>query len=272
VLQKMSQKLWVAYKTPAQTFIDKVSIESCDDIADLLKEIKKEFALSVPPSQLTLYKSDGTTEIDVGDSPSDCLNGNSRNNPLIVKTHSPIPALKSVTTEKATFQLYSWRASKKPFKVILLDLNEGRIPLKALLEKEKMTSLYRMDAEGNVILLADQDGFSIQKWINGQTYKLRVKTSTSVDIEIPFSEKDQEKMNIITVRDDFGIQFEESPWLFSGDSSGFPFALTQTLALYAQFKLESNASVRDIPSVHCFFISSLRNFYNSRGKKQALYR
>ena len=34
-----------------------------------------------------MYRSDGTTEIDVGDSPADYLEGNSRHNPLVVKTY-----------------------------------------------------------------------------------------------------------------------------------------------------------------------------------------
>ena len=82
---KKAQKLWVEYKTPEKTFIDKVSIEECDDVADFLKEIKKEFEIPGPSSQLTLYRPDGS-EIDVGDSPSLLIDGNSRNNPLIVKT------------------------------------------------------------------------------------------------------------------------------------------------------------------------------------------
>ena len=57
-----------------------VSIQDCEVIADL----KKEFEITGPASQLTLFHSDGTTGIDVGDSPADCLNGNSPNNPLIV--------------------------------------------------------------------------------------------------------------------------------------------------------------------------------------------
>ena len=32
-IPKMSQKLWVAHATTAKTFIDKVSIDGCEDIA-----------------------------------------------------------------------------------------------------------------------------------------------------------------------------------------------------------------------------------------------
>ena len=190
------------------------------------------------------------------------MDGNSKKIPVIVKSdHGRIPALKSVTIETVLLELYSWKATIRPFRFIRVDLNEGRIALKALSEilslKEKIKEFYRIDAVGDVILLADEDGFSIQKWISGQTYKLRVKTSTSVDIEIPFSEKDQEKMNIITVRDDFNIQIDGNPWLFSGDSTGFPDALIQTLALYAQFNtLRLEASRRSIVSLFLHYAIS----------------
>ena len=159
--------------------------------------------------------------------------------------------------EKATFQLYSWKAKKRPFKVITLQLDEARIPLKTLLQAENITHLYQIDVDGEICLLADEDGFSVQKWTNGQTYKLRVKSSTSVDIEITFSEKDHEKMNILSVRDDFSIKFEKTPWLFSGDSIEVPVALTQTLALFAQFNtLRLEASRRSIVSVFLHFAIS----------------
>ena len=43
--------------------------------------------LAIPPNNLiTLFQSDGTTEIDVGDSPADYLDGNSRQNPLLIRS------------------------------------------------------------------------------------------------------------------------------------------------------------------------------------------
>jgi hypothetical protein len=80
-----SQKLWVQHNTTGNIFIDKVSIDGCSDIAEFLKEIKKEFEIPGPSSHLTLYKSDGTTEIDVEDSPAHFLKENSRRNPLVVR-------------------------------------------------------------------------------------------------------------------------------------------------------------------------------------------
>jgi len=78
-----SQNLWVEH----QTFIDLVSTEGCTYVAQFLKEIKKEFEIPGPASQLTLYQlKDGQeVEIDVGDSPADYVTGNSRKNPLVVK-------------------------------------------------------------------------------------------------------------------------------------------------------------------------------------------
>ena len=86
----MSQKLWVECKTPANTYgPTKVSIQDCEYVGDFLKEIKKESQLAIPQNTpITLFHSDGTTEIDVGDSPSLFVTGNSRATPLIVKTTS----------------------------------------------------------------------------------------------------------------------------------------------------------------------------------------
>jgi hypothetical protein len=83
----MSQKLWVAHVTPAKTFIDKVSIDGCADVADFIKEIKKETQLSIPQNTpINLYKPDGKTEIKVGVSPAEYLEGNSDENHLIVRS------------------------------------------------------------------------------------------------------------------------------------------------------------------------------------------
>jgi hypothetical protein len=66
-----SQKLWVQHQTNAKTFgPTKVSIEGCDDVDDLLKEIKKEFSKtlgSFNTSQLTLFRPDGITKINPGE-------------------------------------------------------------------------------------------------------------------------------------------------------------------------------------------------------------
>ncbi|KAI8893780.1 hypothetical protein BC833DRAFT_607256 [Globomyces pollinis-pini] len=87
-----SQKLWVQHQTTAKTSRPtKVSFDDCADVDDFLRKIKKEFALTVPASQLTLYRlKDGQEfEIDVGDSPADYATENSRMTPFIVKTAEP---------------------------------------------------------------------------------------------------------------------------------------------------------------------------------------
>ena len=85
----MSRKLWVAYKTPARTFgPTRVSIDGCEYVDDFLKEIKKESQLPIPQNTpITIFQSDGSTEIDVGASPADYLDGNSRQNPLFISVN-----------------------------------------------------------------------------------------------------------------------------------------------------------------------------------------
>ena len=78
-------KLWVSYVTPAKIFgPTRVSVDGCEYVDDFLEEIKKKFEIPVPASHLTLYQPDGITEIDVGASPADYLEGNTDENPLIV--------------------------------------------------------------------------------------------------------------------------------------------------------------------------------------------
>ena len=52
-----------------------------------LGEIWKTFEIPGPPSKLTLYQSDGITEIKVVDSPVKYLKGNTVKNPLIVRSN-----------------------------------------------------------------------------------------------------------------------------------------------------------------------------------------
>ena len=93
----MSKKLWIAYQTLAKRFgPTRVSIEGCEYVDDLkgiienityfIVAVRNNPELAIPQNTpITLYQSDGTTEIDVGDSPSLFVDGNSRNNPLIVR-------------------------------------------------------------------------------------------------------------------------------------------------------------------------------------------
>jgi hypothetical protein len=82
------QKLWIAHETPERTFgPTKVTIDECSNVDDLKVAIRNNPELAIPQNTaITLYQPDGTTEIDVGDSPSDYSTGNSRRNPLVVKT------------------------------------------------------------------------------------------------------------------------------------------------------------------------------------------
>ena len=84
----MSQKLWVAHATTAKTFgPTRVSIDGCEYVDDFLNSLYNRPLLAIPQNTpITLYQSDGTTEIDVEVSPADYLGGNSKENPLIVRS------------------------------------------------------------------------------------------------------------------------------------------------------------------------------------------
>ena len=84
----MTTKLWVQHQTTERTFgPSRVSIQDCEYVDDFLIKLYDSPILSIlRDNPITLYKPDGSTEIDVGDSISDYLDGNSRNNPLIVKS------------------------------------------------------------------------------------------------------------------------------------------------------------------------------------------
>ena len=78
-----SQMLWVARVTPQRTLIDQVFIEGCDNMVGFLNRLYERPLLAIPSNtSIILYQSDGTTEIDIGDSPSDYLDGNTRHKPL----------------------------------------------------------------------------------------------------------------------------------------------------------------------------------------------
>jgi hypothetical protein len=103
----MSQKLWVQHITTAKTFgPTKVSIDGCEYVDDFLKEIKKEFEISGPSSHLTLYKSDGITEIIPTDTIKSLGNmGKNADAPLVVKTSAAAgKSSRLVTTRKMSVE------------------------------------------------------------------------------------------------------------------------------------------------------------------------
>ena len=69
-------------------------------------------------------------------------------------------------------------------------------------------------------------------------------------------------MNILVVRDDFGIKFDDTLWLFSGEMIEFPGALLETLAKYNTLRLE--ASRRTIVSLFLHYAISTV----AKGKEQ----
>jgi hypothetical protein len=157
----------------------------------------------------------------------------------------------------ATFQLFAWKATKNPFKTITLDLQDGRIYLRSLIIDEGFTELRRMDTD--TLLQQGEDGYSIQAWQPGETYRLRFKKNSSVDIDVSFSEKAKEKMNIITVRDDFGICFDDTLWTYDADTPmKYPEALAETIGLFAEFNtLRLEPSRRSIVSLFLHYSISV---------------
>jgi hypothetical protein len=65
--------------------------KGCEDIADFRKEVEKKLTFSAPAIYLSLFRPDGATDINVGDSPADSLDGNSSTNSLVVKTTTVAP-------------------------------------------------------------------------------------------------------------------------------------------------------------------------------------
>jgi len=50
----MSKKLWIAYETPTKTFIDNISIDGCEDVAELLNRFYKR---PLPYQQLPILST-----------------------------------------------------------------------------------------------------------------------------------------------------------------------------------------------------------------------
>jgi hypothetical protein len=97
----MSDKLWIAYETPAKTFLDLASFDGCTYVSEFLNSLYKRPLLPIPANiPITLYKSDGITEIRVGDSPAQYLLGNNAVNPLIVKATADAISLSASLEQK----------------------------------------------------------------------------------------------------------------------------------------------------------------------------
>jgi len=162
----MTQKLWVENKTTERTYgLTRVSIEGCEYVDDFLKEIKKESQLAIPKdSSITLYRPDGT-EIDVGDSPTSFVVGNSRAVPLVVKATALAARLKSFRQER--YKKMSVEASCRKY-------------LDAI--ATKFSSFYEFDyrnKEGPTIgdVLAAKDGVEGEDW----KFRRAVKTHHQTD-------------------------------------------------------------------------------------------
>ncbi|KAJ1513379.1 hypothetical protein HMI54_003033 [Coelomomyces lativittatus] len=90
----MFQKLWVEHKTTQKILIDFVPISNSNYVSEFIEIIRSRPQLAIPHNSIiTLFKYDGTTEIDVGDSPTSLITGNSRTHPLLIKTTMEIRTL-----------------------------------------------------------------------------------------------------------------------------------------------------------------------------------
>jgi hypothetical protein len=108
----MSQKLWVQYATTAKTFIDKVSIQGCEDIADFLNTLYQRPLLSIPQNTpITLFQVKDGQEIEIR--PTDTIKslgdaGKDADAPLVVKTTAVRKSSRLVTTRKMPLVENTW--------------------------------------------------------------------------------------------------------------------------------------------------------------------
>jgi hypothetical protein len=195
----MSQKLWVQHITAAKTFgPTRVSMDGCEYVDDFLKEIKKEFEIPGPSSHLTLYQSDGITEIR----PTDTIKslgdaGKDADAPLVVKTVvsssqvQPIDlGLHSLTT--VDLNIYAPRATKK-FENINVEIQSGKINVESLLKEYRWKRLYFL--EPKTLLQYDKDGWSLNNaFIGGNVYKFRYEIDDGYDESIGFSDAKIDKV------------------------------------------------------------------------------
>jgi hypothetical protein len=81
--------LWVHHKTPGKAWVDLVSTDDSIYVTQFLDTLYHRPDLRIPPtSGITLYQADGETEIKNDDLLSLFFAGNSKENPLVVKSES----------------------------------------------------------------------------------------------------------------------------------------------------------------------------------------
>ena len=134
-------------------------------LTNFLDEIKKKFEISGPASHLSLFKSDGTTEIDVGASPAEYLEGNSDGNPLIVKSvfSSQVSSLQNNSPSKAALILQSTMTTKEK-ESILKDIFEVQSKDREVQSKERNVQFLERVVQSKDKALQFQDGFLLKSW------------------------------------------------------------------------------------------------------------
>ncbi|EPZ36071.1 hypothetical protein ROZALSC1DRAFT_26931 [Rozella allomycis CSF55] len=162
----------------------------------------------------------------------------------------------------ANFHFYYWNTKSnatKPYKKITLMLVHGKIYLKSLLEDEEASEIFLKNGHKQVKLQYDSNGLSVKTWRPDETYHLIVKKPLSVDIQITFSEKNEAKLNVLIVKNDFNLEFHDSEWTMSADYApvDIPIGLCEALKAMGEFNsLRKEMSRRSVVSVFIHFVLS----------------
>jgi hypothetical protein len=137
---KMSQALWVEYRTEDNVQICMVSIDDCILIKDLIQKIRNTSRLSVPKNlSITLSAPSGTI-ISADECPSSLISGNSRDTPIQVRVSVPLPVIEEQARNSALDSF--WGSLHK------LSIEDGFLNFSVIPEffPEGMKSLYVREA------------------------------------------------------------------------------------------------------------------------------
>jgi hypothetical protein len=99
----MSERLWVEYKTERKVYKHWISFKGCEDVDDFIKKIRNGPQLGVPKGSQVILCTPSGAAIEVDESPSSLLPGNSSKNPLRIQVpEPPLIPIKSASHAKLT--------------------------------------------------------------------------------------------------------------------------------------------------------------------------
>ena len=132
------------------------------------------------------------------------MGGNSRNNPLIVRStliakgilinevlKSEGSPKRKVQPDTVDLHIYAPKATKK-FETIPVRIKSGKINVEALLKNYRWKRLYFL--EPRALLLHDKDGWSFDEFSGGNVYKFRYEIDDGYDESIGFSDAKIERV------------------------------------------------------------------------------